>query len=335
LAAGGGLRLLRHSRKAAIFMLHSVVDRPEDFLALPEYTSAAFLEDVLTYYRESGFEFVTLSEAINRLGHRDAPDKFIVFTLDDGYRDNLTIALPIFERFGCPFTVYVATGMVERTMLYWWGALREVGKRNDRIDYEPLGVRFPARSSNEKRVAYLRISRHMRRDAVDKALARQFMSRHGVSDAELLDREALDEEDVRRLSASPLVTIGGHTTTHQALTRMSIDEAHEEIVANRAFLENITQKPVEHFAYPYGDKESCGPREFALVEALGFKSGVTTQRGNLIRNGDYNRYSLPRALFSGSREVIAYIDAQRSGLWSRLEQAIRPSKGARKAQLSS
>ena len=40
-------------------------------------------------------------------------------TFDDGYRDNLTVAAPILEKYRLPATLFLATGYVERGETQW------------------------------------------------------------------------------------------------------------------------------------------------------------------------------------------------------------------------
>lgn len=47
--------------------------------------------------------------------------------------------------------------------------------------------------------------------------------------------------------------IGSHTLSHPFLTRVSRDEAREEIATSRQKLENLFGRAVLHFCYPYGD----------------------------------------------------------------------------------
>lgn len=47
-------------------------------------------------------------------GQGGASLKDIVVTFDDGYRDNLYVALPILEKFGIPFSVFVSTAFVQK-----------------------------------------------------------------------------------------------------------------------------------------------------------------------------------------------------------------------------
>ena len=44
-------------------------------------------------------------------------------TFDDGYRDNLTAALPIAESKGVPITFFVASGILGSHNGFWWDRL--------------------------------------------------------------------------------------------------------------------------------------------------------------------------------------------------------------------
>src|SRR5690242_5274162 len=47
----------------------------------------------------------------------------VVVTLDDGYRDNLTTAMPIAESKGVPITVFVTSGALGNPKGLWWDRL--------------------------------------------------------------------------------------------------------------------------------------------------------------------------------------------------------------------
>ena len=49
----------------------------------------------------------------------------------------------------------------------------------------------------------------------------------------LLDQQMLQAEELRRLGGHPLITIGGHTTSHPWLAALSETEALREITENR------------------------------------------------------------------------------------------------------
>ncbi len=111
-----------------IFMLHRVRE-PDDTDFAPNRLleiTPGFLEETIGLVRELGYACLSLDEAVTRLIEGDRSERFAVFTLDDGYRDNLTDALPVFERHDVPFTVYLTTGLPDGTAEIWWVALERI-----------------------------------------------------------------------------------------------------------------------------------------------------------------------------------------------------------------
>src|SRR5262249_2294863 len=142
----------------AIFMLHHVgPEKPSSFepnrilKVTPE-----FLEQVMSQVTGSGFEIVSLDEAHFRLIEGDYGKPFICFTFDDGYRDNLEHAYPIFKRHKVPFAVYVPTEFADGSGDLWWLALERVIVRVDRLSVKLGGVqrRLRCGTPREKDAAY-------------------------------------------------------------------------------------------------------------------------------------------------------------------------------------
>ena len=80
-----------------------------------------FLDQVIAMLKTRGFDLVNLDEAQARIASGGPP--FAAFTLDDGYRDNLVHAQPVFRRHDCPYTVYVAPAIADGTCELWWRGL--------------------------------------------------------------------------------------------------------------------------------------------------------------------------------------------------------------------
>lgn len=70
--------------------------------------------------------------------------------------------------------------------------------------------------------------------------------------------------------------IGSHTLSHPFLTRVSREEAREEIAASRRKLEDLFGRTILHFCYPYGD---CDDYVRELVREAGYKTACTTEWG--------------------------------------------------------
>ena len=283
---------VRYRGRGMIFVLHSVVDDDAVYVDQTLRCSTGQLETTLKWLRGQDVDFVDLEEAIRRLRYGD-PRPFACFTLDDGYADNLTRALPIMERFGAPFTVYVTTGMVTREIDAWWVGLAALVGSHDRVELTPrLSVECIDLSSKKR--AFKRLERSIHQDFSLLPHLREAIANSGIDCRTLIDREALSENQLRELSRHPLVTIGGHTMTHCNLAQASPSAVQWEIAENRRFLQNVTGRPVEHFAYPFGHDRACGDREAQISRELGFRTAVTGRWGTLFAEHADHCYSLPR-----------------------------------------
>jgi peptidoglycan/xylan/chitin deacetylase (PgdA/CDA1 family) len=86
------------------------------------------------------------------------------------------------------------------------------------------------------------------------------------------------------------------------------------MATSRARIESALQRPVVHFAYPYGDRLAAGPREFALTKAAGFKTAVTTRPGMLFpENAEYPT-ALPRVSLNGNYQDERILPVLTSGV---------------------
>ncbi len=54
--------------------------------------------------------------------------RLVAITFDDGYRDNLTVALPLLEKFHLPITLFVTAGLLGRDTYLSESELREISK---------------------------------------------------------------------------------------------------------------------------------------------------------------------------------------------------------------
>lgn len=297
-ASSLGLRMLEsHMGAGVIFMLHRVVE-PGRPILYPQYMiDTRVLDETLRVTRQMGWEIVSIDEVHRRLTERDFRGRrFACFTSDDGYSDNLTVALPVFRRHGAPFAVYPCTAVLDRSLDYWWGALEEVILRNDRIELpqevpDCAGV-LSCRTVEEKSrtLGILDAMCHLH----GSAIMQRMWDRYRIDPRALLDRDALTIEQARQLARDPLVTIGAHSISHRRLSELSENECRQELAESRATLENWLGIPVQHLAYPFGAADSCGKREFTLASELGYKTAVTTRRGNLFAAHGDHLTALPR-----------------------------------------
>ncbi len=69
------------------------------------------------------FHVIPLEDAAARLAEgRTLPRRAAAITYDDGYRDNLALAVPMLERLGLPATFFLVPGLLSNDSIPWWSA---------------------------------------------------------------------------------------------------------------------------------------------------------------------------------------------------------------------
>ena len=179
----------RYGGPGVIFMLHSTVGKSDTFLLEDLRCPVTALEWILSWLKDNGIQFVSLDEAMQRLS-RPSPRRFCAFTFDDGYADNLTHALPLMERFGAPFTVYVTTGMSTGTIDAWWLGLAALINTHDRIELPDLDCRFDCVDQAAKKQAYVAITKRVHSDYDALPAVKAAIAAVGIDSAALAQREA-------------------------------------------------------------------------------------------------------------------------------------------------
>ena len=278
-----------------------------------------FLAGIIELVRNRGMETLSLADAVERTRSPKANQKpFAVFTLDDGYKDNMVYGQPIFDQMNCPYSIFVAPKIVDGSCELWWRALEHIIAQNDLFNAELNGQRFNlnTKSDAEKNIAWKLLfpklsamPQYDQRKEIHK-LALQY----GIDMETYCKSVAMSWDEIRALNKDPLCTIGAHTMNHYALAKLTADQCKFELEESRRVIERELGGEVHFLAYPYGDSPAAGPRDFEIAEALGFEAALTTRKGVISERHKTHLMALPRIMVSGRYQELRYIDALISGV---------------------
>lgn len=286
-----------------ILMFHRIVSdtnkqRVHNHLSLEITTE--HLENIINYFIKQNYCFFSIDELYNMFISGTLPDKkFVVFTFDDGYRDNLHLAYPIFKKYKIPFTVYITTGIPNRTAILWWYILEDMIIEKDEVHFSwnEKQYYYHCKTSNEKEKTFELIQSFVHQNfninnylELFKELFKDFQTDLTLQSSVL----GLSWDEIRILNKDPLVSIGAHTVNHFNLSKIPEEDLRLEILQSKIELEKQLGQPIVHFAYPYGKSQHAAGREFECVKSLGFSTATTTNMGNVVKENSQMLCSLPR-----------------------------------------
>jgi peptidoglycan/xylan/chitin deacetylase (PgdA/CDA1 family) len=283
-----------HRNSLVILMLHGVMDddAPSHWVPLRPQLSRRSLNLTLKVLSDY-YHFISLADAADMLAGR-IPFKpnSLVWTFDDGYRNQLKYALPALRNFNAPLTIFLTTGHIEHRKPFWF----------DRLDYALQHTRLAGRefkvgneiirfTSNDR--ADVRASFKQLRNAAKRAdrpdclmtqemesLAERLETESGHRLADIFEHDdwscLLDWSEIRAAGAQSLVTFGSHTVDHTRLGLATEGEISDQARYSKDAIEGHTGKECRFFCFPSG---SFSARSMAILQECGYAAAVTTTEG--------------------------------------------------------
>jgi peptidoglycan/xylan/chitin deacetylase (PgdA/CDA1 family) len=123
-------------RTLRILMYHKV----NDLWPNPTTVPTRVFEEQMTLLGELGYAPVSLDAVRDHyVGGAALPERAVLITFDDGYRDNLVNALPILRRHGFPAVLFAPIGFLhDGRPLPHEESLHALGVRNETLDWDEL-----------------------------------------------------------------------------------------------------------------------------------------------------------------------------------------------------
>jgi len=311
-----------YSGVGSIIVLHRIVRAGETSQQPSNRALEITVDDlraILEWIWLVGLEPIGLDEVPQRLA-QPRSKKFIAITLDDGYRDNLRNAVPLFQEFDIPFAVNIATGFPARTASAWWHEIEVMtaAKEELRFSWDGIQHTLPCDSMSARQRTFEQLATLIRQQGRGEREELLAVLGDATGHDPMLEtnRLMMTWDEVRVLAEEPLVTIGAHTVGHHNLNRLSDEEVCAEMIDSKYEIEAQLKREVRHFAYPFGGRSAVNEREFQIARTCGFTTMLTTRMANLFPEHGRLLDRLPRLGMSGNYPVVSNLSAQESGLAS-------------------
>jgi peptidoglycan/xylan/chitin deacetylase (PgdA/CDA1 family) len=262
----------------------------------------------------------------------------VAVTFDDGYEDNVRLALPILLDHDIPVTFFLVAGAVGSSAEFWWDDLDRMlllpGRLPDRleveVDGEALGwdlggdaVYSPQQFAAQRgwrmldspptvrHRIYQELWERLRRlPASESAAVIETLRRSTQTPAAARPgNRPLTEDQAMQLARLPGVEIGSHSMEHPYLPGLPADRQVREVQRSREVLTEMAGREIPSFSYPFG---ASSPQLRAAVGGAGYRAAFTTSPRPL-RAGD-DPFALPR---------LSVDDCDADGLARRLRPLIR------------
>jgi peptidoglycan/xylan/chitin deacetylase (PgdA/CDA1 family) len=250
---------------------------------------------------------------------QELPEKAILLTCDDGLLNHFGLMLPILraEELRCLFFV-TSSSLGDTREILWYVELYLL-LMQAQAEEEPVrlhGILVPKIPADrgQRRPVWLTLLKSL--SQFDAAARRSFLGdaavRFGLhpswkgrylDDPLLRDRFQLLRLPELKQLADAGMTIGAHTSSHPVLAAQSPDRARAEIAECRKAVAQALAQPVWALAYPFGDPDSVGAREFKLAEEAGYDCAFVNV-GGVVDSAA--RFALPRVHVTAEMSLTVY-----------------------------
>lgn len=260
---------------------------------------------------------------------RALPPRAVALTFDDGYRDNLTHALPELERLGIPATIFLVPQLVTREITAWWEELfwAFTNAQAHRIEWN--GRELPLdRTSQRLRTAGLVAEELKLVDtAARTAAVAELVSLLEPTGESGIDEMFLDADECRVLRDRG-IELGSHSARHAILSRETAEAQDHDLSWSRQELERLLGVDVNLLAYPNGGPNDFNSATIAAAERAGYQNAMTLLRGR--NTPSTPPFQIRRIMLYPERGVvgprqIAHALRNRSRKLARRARAVRPA----------
>ncbi len=230
------------------------------------------------------YTFISLTEFVNRLREGKSTAGAAAITFDDGYGDVVEAAATLADKNKYPMTFYLPTSYLNTGEPYWYQELKPLLARKVCDEAKIGDLYLSLRDKKQMNIAYQTLNRRFRH-AANETETQELLceTRRALIDseerpAELQITKPISWQRVGELSKREELSFEAHSVNHLAISRLTKDKAREEMERCNRRIEEVTNRAVRHFCYPFGGAAEIGLHAPEIAREF-YKSATTMMRG--------------------------------------------------------
>lgn len=215
------------------------------------------------------FDIIRLSDAIILTNKGESLKKKLVITFDDGFADNYTVAAPVLKELNCNATFFLIGNCIDNKDLMWRNKLLLIQKADEVIlkkgldqivnqyklsieGYKNLmSWSSNAIPMNKKEEIVNSLWKYTMNISIEDYLSQYqpYITKYQILE---LDNQGFE--------------FGLHSMSHPYFNKLTYEEFRDEILNSKKIIEQLLQKEVITFTYPFGQKANHAFEQRLLKE---------------------------------------------------------------------
>lgn len=289
---------IRRSPRLIILAYHRVMDFNARVHSFDSDLISAFVEEFERQmdHVKRNFNVITFETWARSIEEERYPERSLIVTFDDGYRDNYLNAYPILKRRGIPATFFLAVRYIGTKEIFNFEKAAYLIKQAQSGDFSleaDQKYRYHIPSGDRTRLIEEIQALLKRADPrTHESIIHQMEGALKANDYPMEEVEMMTWEEVREMAKNGM-EIGSHGMCHINMTLTSDQELREEIVDSKQWIEKEIGRPVSVLAYPFGQGDSFDERVKGAVEQAGYTFAASYIHGADVM-GKLDRFGLKR-----------------------------------------
>lgn len=293
-------RLIRRfHRTPTVLFYHGVANNPDSIIETESISEAEFIRQIV--YLKRFYHVLSVKEFEERYLQEKWEGNEILLTFDDGYKNILTTALPIFEEYKIPFVLFLTTNNISNNCLFPTTVNRLVVLASSlkRLKMSTCRIDTDLTADNRNMVVE-KISHELKTCSLQEVdmIVNELLSVVSKDEIETLrvrypSVNPLSWDEAKTVAESPLCTIGSHGLDHICChSSQDIDEVSRQLNDSKMVIEQRLGVSCDYFSYPNG---SFTEQSNHIVERAGYRLGFSTRRlpVNALTQWNIPRFYVP------------------------------------------